>query len=36
MENMFFSIENRIREEIQKEAKAYRSWWNDIANEWKY
>ena len=31
MENMFYSIE-----EIGKEAKPYRSWWNGISNEWKY
>jgi len=36
MENMFYSIEFRIKEEIGKEAKPYRSWWNGISNEWKY
>ena len=36
MENMFYSIEIRIKEEIGKEAKPYRSWWNGISNEWKY
>ena len=36
MENMYFAIENRIREEIQKDAKPYRSWWNSITDEWKY
>ncbi len=36
MENMFYSIEFRIKEEIGKEGKQYRSWWNDISNELKY
>jgi len=36
MENMYFSIENRIKEEIQKDAKPYRSWWNNVTDEWKY
>jgi hypothetical protein len=36
MENMFYSIEFRIKEEIGKEAKPYRSWWNGISTEWKY
>ena len=36
MENMFYSIEFKIKEEIGKEAKPYRSWWNGISNEWKY
>jgi hypothetical protein len=36
MENMFYSIEFRIKEEIDKDASQYRSWWNNISNEWKY
>lgn len=36
MENTYFAIQNRIKEEIQKDAKPYRSWWNDITDEWKY
>jgi hypothetical protein len=36
MENMFYSIEFRVKEEIGKEAKPYRSWWNDISDEWRY
>lgn len=36
MENMFFAIENRIQGEIGADARPYRSWWNDIAGEWKY
>jgi hypothetical protein len=36
MENMFYSIEFRIKEEIGKDAKLYRSWWNNISPEWNY
>jgi hypothetical protein len=36
MENMFYSIEFRIKDEIGKDAKPYRSWWNNISTEWKY
>jgi hypothetical protein len=36
LENMFFSIEHRIKEEIGRDAKPYRAWWNGIAGEWKY
>ena len=34
MEDMFYSIEYRIKDEIDKDAKPYRSWWNDIFHEW--
>lgn len=36
LENMFFSIEHRVKEEIGSNAKPYRAWWNGIATEWKY
>ena len=36
MENMFYSIEFRIKDEIGKDAKQYRLWWNNISSEWKY
>ena len=36
MENMYFAIEHRISEEIKKDPRPYRSWWNNITNEWKY
>ena len=36
MENMFYSIEFRIKDEIGKDAKPYRLWWNNISPEWKY
>lgn len=36
MESMFFSIENRIRDETGASARPYRSWWNGIADGWQY
>ncbi len=36
MENIFYPIEFRIKEEIGKDAKSYRSWWNEINKEWIY
>ena len=36
LENMYFSIEHRVREEISKDAKPYRSLWNSISDEWNY
>ena len=33
MENMFYSIEFRIKDEIGRDAKPYRSWWNNISPE---
>ncbi len=36
MINMYFAIQNRIKEEIHKDANPYRSWWNGITDEWKY
>lgn len=36
MENMYFAIEQRIREEIKKDPSVYRAWWNDITSTWKY
>ena len=36
LENMYFSIEHRIKEEISKDAKPYRSLWNGISNDWNY
>ena len=35
MENMFNSIEFRIKDEIGKDAKPYRLWWNNISPYWK-
>ena len=34
-ENMFYPTEFRVKEEIGKDAKPYRSWWNGIAKEWE-
>ncbi len=36
MQNIFYSIEFRVKDEIGKSANQYRAWWNNIANEWKY
>ena len=36
LENMFFSIEHRIKEEIGTDAKPYRAWWNSIGSGWNY
>jgi hypothetical protein len=36
MENMFYSIEFGIKEEIGKDAKPYRSRWNNVSGEWRY
>lgn len=36
MVNMYFAVQNRIKEEIQKDAGPYRSWWNGITEEWNY
>ncbi len=36
LENMFFSIEHRLKDEISRDATPYRAWWNGIAIEWRY
>ena len=36
LENMFFALENRIKEEIGADARPYRSWWNGLDPNWKY
>jgi len=36
LENFFFAIENRIKEEIGKDPKPFRSLWNEIDDNWKY
>lgn len=36
LENIFFSIEHRVKEEIGRDARSYRAWWNGIASEWEY
>ena len=36
MENMFYSVEIRIKEEIGKDIKEDRSWWNGVSEDWKY
>jgi hypothetical protein len=36
MENMFYSIEFRIKDEIKKDAKPYRLWWNNISEQTQF
>lgn len=36
MENMFFALENRIKEEIGKDPKPFRSLWNGNSDQWNY
>ncbi len=36
MENMFYSVEIRIKEEIGSDISKYRSWWNGISEGWNY
>ena len=36
MENMFYSLEIRIKEEIGKDVKSYRPLWNGNTEDWKY
>jgi hypothetical protein len=31
MENIFYPIEFRVKEEIGKDAKLYRFWWNNLS-----
>lgn len=36
MENMFFSIEHRVKDELGADARPYRAWWNGIDGAWRY
>jgi hypothetical protein len=36
LENMFFALENRIKEEIGKDPRPFRAQWNGNTPEWKY
>jgi hypothetical protein len=36
LENIFYSVQFRIKDEIGEDANPYRSWWNEITEEWKY
>ena len=36
LENMFFALENRIKEEIGKDPLPLRSLWNGNSNQWSY
>ena len=35
LENMFFALENRIKEETGADAKPFRAWWKGVAPDWK-
>lgn len=36
MENMFYPVTIRIKEEIGSDISKYRSWWNGISEGWNY
>ena len=36
LENMFFVVRNRIKEEIGKDPEPFKSLWNGNSEEWKY
>jgi hypothetical protein len=36
LENMFFALRNRIKEEIGQDPNPFRSLWNGNSPEWKY
>jgi hypothetical protein len=36
LENMFFALENRIKEEIGQDPRPFRSLWNGNSTEWNY
>ena len=36
LENFFFVIRNRVKEEIGKDPEPFRSTWNDLDDNWKY
>jgi len=36
LENMFFVVQNRIKEEIGKDPEPFRALWNGNSEEWKY
>ena len=36
LENMFFVVQNRIKEEIGKDPEPFRTLWNGNSKEWNY
>lgn len=36
MENMFYSVQIRIKEEVGHDITDKKSWWNGISNEWNF
>jgi len=36
MENMFYSVQLRIKDEVGHDITDKKSWWNGISNEWNF
>ena len=36
LENFFFALSNRIKEEFGKDIDSFKPLWNDLSDEWKY
>ena len=36
LENFFFALSNRIKEEFGKDIDSFKPLWNDFSDEWKY
>lgn len=36
MENMFYSVQIRIKEEVGHDITDKKSWWNGISNKWNF
>lgn len=36
LENFFFVLENRIKEEIKKDPSSFKTLWNGLDDGWKY
>ena len=36
LENFFFVLSNRIKEEFGKDIDSFKPLWNDLSDEWKY
>jgi hypothetical protein len=36
LENFFFAIQNRIKEEINQDPKPFKELWNGLDDNWKY
>ena len=36
LENFFFALSNRIKEEFDEDIDSFKPLWNDLSDEWKY